>query len=141
MLAQRLRTLREQRGFTQYSLAKASGLTASYIYKLEDGKARRPSYDTLQKLADALEIPVSDLADEVSDSVGVAASGDPDATEQRHTRLVQGMKLKDPIEFLREFSRLSVSDQEFIADMVRNLLRRGSSRVLPTESVDTSAKG
>jgi hypothetical protein len=80
------------------------------------------------------------LTDDASESVGVAPSEEQSATEQRYTRLVQGIKLREPVEFLRDFSKLSVSDQEFIADMVRNLLRRGSGRLVPTGDVDASAK-
>jgi hypothetical protein len=80
------------------------------------------------------------LTDDANSNVGVETSEDQSAIEQRHTRLVQGIKLRDPVEFLRDFSRLSMSEQEFIADMVRNLLRRGSGKLVPTEGVDTSAK-
>lgn len=50
-----LRTLREERGLTQYKLAQKAGLTPSAISRLEAG-SRSPSRKTLVRLAQALEL-------------------------------------------------------------------------------------
>src|SRR5438477_8958446 len=104
MLAERLKTIREQRGMTQYALARESGLTASYIYKLEEGQATRPSGQTLERLARALEVSIAELT---AEDVWDTAPGT-DETERDLSRrvipLLRRMKLQDPEEFLRQFA-------------------------------------
>ena len=51
-----VRELRERAGLTQLQLAVKAGLTPSTVYKMESGKAKRPSYDTLRKLGEALGV-------------------------------------------------------------------------------------
>jgi transcriptional regulator with XRE-family HTH domain len=56
----RLRELREERGFSQYSLAQESGVGRSTIAALETGeRGAHPS--TMRALAQALEVTVPDL--------------------------------------------------------------------------------
>ncbi|MEB8638187.1 helix-turn-helix transcriptional regulator [Bacillus cereus] len=51
---QYLKSLRKARGFTQGELAEKSGVSVSYISKIENGKDEPPSEDTCIKLAKAL---------------------------------------------------------------------------------------
>lgn len=60
-LAQRLTKLRGD--ISQTELAKRAGIPQSAISEIEAGK-RVPRADTLQKLAAALNVSVSDLLDE-----------------------------------------------------------------------------
>lgn len=60
----KLRTLREARqkaGFTQDQLAAESGVKQSTISSLERGTRRRPAYNTVIRLAQALGIAPSRL--------------------------------------------------------------------------------
>ena len=52
---------REKAGLTQSQLADRTGITQSYICRLEKGE-HRPTNKTLTKIATALEIPVSQLS-------------------------------------------------------------------------------
>lgn len=52
-----IKELRKQHGISQKELAKASGLSINAICSFERGHFA-PSISTLQKLADALEIPL-----------------------------------------------------------------------------------
>ena len=54
----RLRTLREERGVSMRSLARSSGLSANALSMIERGRTS-PSVSTLNKLATALEVPVT----------------------------------------------------------------------------------
>lgn len=54
----RLASLREAAGLTAYALAKRSGVTQSFIGKLERGE-KGPSWATVLKLAAALGVGVS----------------------------------------------------------------------------------
>jgi transcriptional regulator with XRE-family HTH domain len=58
-----VRKLRLQQKINQKELARRSGLSQSFLSELEKG-AKKPSYDTLIKLAAALGVRVSDLLEE-----------------------------------------------------------------------------
>lgn len=61
MLSKNLRIIRESKGIGVNELARRSGVNASYISSIENGKKGNPSKDILNKIADALEIPVEEL--------------------------------------------------------------------------------
>lgn len=60
---ERLKKYREQKGLTQDQLAKRSGISCRMIQNYESG-LYRPRLGAAEKLASALEIPVSDLLGE-----------------------------------------------------------------------------
>ena len=53
-----LRTLRKEKHISQTKLAKLSGVSNTYINRLENGVYNNPSYDVLIKLANALNIDI-----------------------------------------------------------------------------------
>src|SRR5512142_2145450 len=57
-VGQRLRVLREERGISMRTLARNSGLSANALSMIERGLTS-PSVSTLNKLAMALEIPIT----------------------------------------------------------------------------------
>ena len=57
---QRLRGYRRQNNWTQMELAKASGMSRSYIADLENGR-KQPRYLVADELAEALGVEVDDL--------------------------------------------------------------------------------
>ncbi len=59
-LAQRIKSLRSSRGLSVEQAAVSSGLTVSMWYKVESGD-RKPSVQTLEKVADALGYSIRDL--------------------------------------------------------------------------------
>jgi len=56
----RLKTLRERRGMTQEQLAEKSGVSRTYLARLETGR-QDPTLSTLEKLATALKVDVAKL--------------------------------------------------------------------------------
>ena len=58
----RLARLRKQRKLTQEKLAEAANISVDFISLMERGQ-RAPSFDTLERLANALNIKVADLFD------------------------------------------------------------------------------
>ena len=52
----RLRLLREERGLTRVQLAAAAGLTRQGVQRLEVGERANPSWDTVCRLAAALDV-------------------------------------------------------------------------------------
>ena len=63
---QRLKRLREAKGVTKYRLAKLSGVSEVYVYRLERDEVKNPRRDTCQKLAMALGYTVADVIGEVA---------------------------------------------------------------------------
>lgn len=59
-IGQRIRQIRQQRGYTQKKVAEACGMADSAIRKYESG-AQVPRIETLQRIASALNVPVIEL--------------------------------------------------------------------------------
>ena len=56
----RLRTLREEKKFTQGEVEKRTGVLRTYLSRVENGHTV-PSVETLEKFARALEVPMYQL--------------------------------------------------------------------------------
>jgi transcriptional regulator with XRE-family HTH domain len=61
MLEQRLRQLRKKAGWSQQKLAERAGLSYNVITKIEQGVAKRPTIQTVIKLADAFGLSLDEL--------------------------------------------------------------------------------
>jgi len=59
-IGQRIRQAREQKGYTVQQLAERSGIKRPNLSRLEHGR-HQPSLETLERIAEALEIPVVKL--------------------------------------------------------------------------------
>lgn len=53
---QKIEILIKERGLTQYSLAKKMNVTTSVITDLKKGRIKKPSFELMVKIADALDI-------------------------------------------------------------------------------------
>jgi transcriptional regulator with XRE-family HTH domain len=62
-VADRVRTLRDDKGLTQMQLAVAAGMSLSLVAKIEQGETPDPRWSTMRKLARALGVPLDALAD------------------------------------------------------------------------------
>ena len=65
-IAVRLKAFREAKGLTKYRLAKNTGVSETYVYRIERGLIENPRRDTLQKFAQALGISLAELIGEVA---------------------------------------------------------------------------
>lgn len=99
---ERLRTARETRGLTQGELANRAGLQASAISHFETG-TRKPSFDNLRRLADALQATTDYLLGRVSELTGLATGA-----EKLH----------------RHYGKLTSSDREVADRMVQFLAEK-----------------
>ena len=61
MLEQRIKQVRKKVGWSQQKLAEKAGLSLAVITKIEQGVAKRPSIQTMMKLADAFGISLDEL--------------------------------------------------------------------------------
>lgn len=99
----RLRAAREHRKLSQAELATRSGLQSSAVSHFETG-SRRPSFDNLRRLADALHVSTDYLLGR-ADSMEGSASADV---------------------FFRDFEKLSASDRDFATEMIAKLAARNN---------------
>ena len=102
---QRLRAARELRDLNQAELARRAGLQASAVSHFETG-ARKPSFDNLKRLADALKVTTDYLLGRVDDPAGLAGA------DRIHRRLGQ----------------LKGTDRSFAEDMIEMLAKRAEER-------------
>ncbi len=63
MLAKRLKQLRKKAGWSQQKLAEKAGLSYNVITKIEQDVAKKPTIQTMIKLADAFQISLDELVD------------------------------------------------------------------------------
>ena len=73
MFGQRVKKLRDERGWTQQELADRAGLTKDTISNHETGKRRDPPLSAVRALATAFGVPVTELLDEPATEPEVAA--------------------------------------------------------------------
>jgi transcriptional regulator with XRE-family HTH domain len=100
-----IRGFRLQKGMSQGDIEKRTGLLRCYLSRVENGHTV-PSIETLQKIAGALELPLSQMFDE------------------QPVREVPGLSLdEDEIRFLTQVQKysahLSESDRRLLLAMVR----------------------
>lgn len=60
-LQENLKSIRKKQNISQRKLAQISGVSYSMVSKLETGEQKNPSLDTLDKIAVALDVTVSQL--------------------------------------------------------------------------------
>ncbi|HOK55955.1 MAG TPA: helix-turn-helix transcriptional regulator [bacterium] len=64
-IGRKIREVRKSKKITQEELAYRIGVTPNFIGLIERGK-KRPSIETLRKISDALEVPVSYFFDKIT---------------------------------------------------------------------------
>src|SRR5437868_6439353 len=72
-IGSRIQYLRERKGWTLSDLSRQSGVSRSYLYQLEQGGSA-PTQETIQKLADAFGVLVSELLGERPQDISVPDS-------------------------------------------------------------------
>lgn len=65
-LAENIRFYREKAGLSQDGLARSTALTTNTIGNIETGRVPNPSIDTVGRIADALDISIDDLWENLS---------------------------------------------------------------------------
>jgi transcriptional regulator with XRE-family HTH domain len=61
MLSTNLKKLRKQKKLSQDNLARLANIPYNTLVKIESGKSNNPTFETLSKLADALNISIDEL--------------------------------------------------------------------------------
>ena len=114
-VGERIKAARISAKMTQAELAKKLEISYVVISQYENGK-RNPKLETLQKIADALEVPVSDL-------LGLptpANSDSPELTNQLFDNLVDKLKRNQLNE---AFDKLNDKGQQKALEQVSDLTK------------------
>lgn len=69
--AEKLKRLRKARGMTLQQLSAATGISPSYISRLERGEKQCPSFPILMELSRALKVDLMTLAEGLAEQEGV----------------------------------------------------------------------
>src|SRR5271168_138762 len=99
----RLREARELRDLSQGTLAEKAGMQASAISHFETG-SRKPSFDNLRRLADALDVTTDYLLGRVSE-IGATATAD-----RLH----------------RDIQKLKATDRSLAEDLIQRMVARAT---------------
>ena len=105
LFQERLKAARELRKWSQSDLAGHAGMPPSSIAHFESG-SRKPSFDTLRRLANSLEVTTDFLLGRVDDP-GMAEAGDP---------------------LFRDVGKLTASDRELAKDFLKMLSDRNQAK-------------
>ena len=108
LFAERLRDARERlRGLTQAQLAEKTGLPSTSISHFENPEGtRKPSFDNLRRLANALEVTTDYLLGRSNDHVG--------------------MPVADTL--YRDVQNLTDADREFAQAMIKKMLEKNQPK-------------
>ena len=101
----RLRAAREKRNLSQVDLAIRAGLQASAISHFETA-TRKPSFDNLRRLADALEVTTDYLLGRVTDDQALAGAD----------------------KLYRDLDRLTTADRDIAEDFLKMLADKATGR-------------
>ena len=105
VFSERLRTAREYRGLNQSELAVKAKMQASAISHFETG-TRKPSFDNLRNLADALDVTTDYLLGRVSEFKDLAGA------DRLH----------------RHYEALDGSDRKMADDLITMLAKRAADK-------------
>jgi transcriptional regulator with XRE-family HTH domain len=122
LIGERLRSLREERKFSQGVIEKRTGLLRCYISRVENGYTV-PAVETLEKFARALEVPMYQLFYD--------GNGQPEPSElskrSKPGEMAWGSSGKDArtlAKFRRLLSRADEADRKLLLFMARKMVRR-----------------
>jgi transcriptional regulator with XRE-family HTH domain len=122
IIGDRLRTLREEKQFSQGEVEKRTGLLRCYISRVENGHTV-PAVETLEKFARALEVPMYQLFYDGEEPPKL-----PNLPKHRTADDVGwGSKGKDArmvAKFCRLFSRMEEGDLGMVLFMAQKMARR-----------------
>lgn len=66
MIGENIKKIRKQKRLSQEKLARLTDISLNTLTKIESGFTKRPSFQTIAKIAKALEINLDELAREVA---------------------------------------------------------------------------
>lgn len=61
MIGKNIKRVRQEKGLSQEKLARLTDISLNTLTKIESGFTKRPSIQTIKKIADALEVSIDKL--------------------------------------------------------------------------------
>jgi len=123
---------RKQSNLNQGELAKASGVSRTYISDIERGKITNVGIEMVFALADALELSPEWLLGLTEDPLQGIEDIEEDQLEQNNRSIAETDR-KFGYELLALFETLLKDDQAFILDLARRLKRGDTPRIIGDE--------
>ncbi len=109
---EKIKEIRSKKGLSTYQLAELTGISQSTISKLENEK-RKVDIETLQKIADALEISIEEFFKEDTDNIKTLGDISKVAKENKIEILAAHFEgenfTQDDLEDIEEFIKFVVS--------------------------------
>ncbi|WP_424768066.1 helix-turn-helix domain-containing protein [Paenibacillus sp. sgz302251] len=93
LIGENIRSLRKKRGLSQEQLALRADINASYMGQVERGE-KNPTIDVLSKIAFALQIPIEQLVNVISDPE-VSDDNVADAYAHKIAHQLNGLSLRE----------------------------------------------
>ena len=122
IVGERLRTLREERNFSQGEIEKRTGLLRCYISRVENGHTV-PAVETLEKFARALEVPMYQLLYD-----GDTPPQLPDLKRKRGNGESEwgsaGKDARTLTKFRRLLGKTTTDDQQFLLSVAYRMARK-----------------
>jgi transcriptional regulator with XRE-family HTH domain len=121
-IGDRLRTLREEKKFTQGEIEKRTGVLRTYLSRVENGHAV-PSVQTLEKFARALEVPMYQLFYDGEEPPKV-----PNLLKRKTTDDIlwgnSGRDARTLVKFCRLFGNMEVGDRNILFLTAQKMAKR-----------------
>lgn len=122
-IGEKIIKLREAKGWSQYRLAKESGVGQAALSHIENGKRLSPTHDTLQKICNALDVSMAEFDNGNEQNKKEAAKALPQLLEK-----MKHMKLSDKHkEAYRIFLNMSEEEQGLNVEEAMSLLKKYNS--------------
>ncbi len=121
LIGERLRMLREDKGFSQDDMEKRTGFLQSYVSRVEIGRTS-PSVETLEKFASALEIPIYQLFIGVSELAALPPTGK--HADDGKLWGSTGKEARALVKFCRLFERMAEGDRRLLLLMAHKMAKR-----------------
>ena len=147
-IGKRIRAFRRAKGWTQEELAQRAGTAFRYISALETDRADNPGSELLQRLASALEVPVSELLGETDEIAGPLPAaklrgwGVSDGEIAQYSAVWPYWSRKQRVKFLGdlELIRLARADVQAMTDEVQTKVRSLENKAHQDDDPDPAAQ-
>lgn len=118
VIGEKLKVLRARKNLSQGDIEKRTGLLRCYISRVENGHTV-PSVETLEKLAQALEVPMYRL---FTDDDHVRKPNIP--AENRQSRAASSKQEREVRAFAKYFSRMNLKSRALLFHMASKMANR-----------------
>jgi len=108
-----LRHLREERGLSLAELGEITGVSASYINRIELGERNAPSYPIIEKLAKGLDVSISTLMN---------AAGLPDSVKNKEAKTLTELIFSNNICLKEGEQGINVTTKRQLAEIIEYII-------------------